>query len=232
MALFANPIEAATGALTSAERRLADFERERAAKVASLAGDLDFETNLAHREVIAVLDRKVAAATDTVGQARRSLEVAKAAEAEAEADRVHKAAEKLARTGEKLTLDVATAAERLAALLADLEANRAAIEKANATRGGRPFIVDGEHRARSVPGRTIPAELEWRDVWEDGAGNTPGQFRKDADGEFVPVLGGYTKKRVKVQTQAERYIEERMPERFASAIQLVDLKGQRIGPRL
>jgi len=231
MVLFTTPIERASGALQSAERRLAAFEQERAAKATSLTGDLDFDTNLALREEIAVLDRKIAAATDAVGQARRNLDVATAAAAEAEADRTHKAAEKLARAGEKLTLDVAAAAEKLAGLLADLEANRAAVEEANANRGGRPPLIDGESRVRSVPGRTIPAQFEWREVWEDGAGNAPYQFREDANGELVPVLGGYVKRRVKVQSRAEQVEYGHMPERFAGAITLVNLKGERIGPR-
>lgn len=233
MALFGHPLSvpAATAALESAEGRLAGFEADRAAKNAALAGDLDFDANLALRDEIAALDRKVAAATDARELARRNLDGARKAAAEAENERQYKAAQRLARDGEKLTLEVAAAAEKLAALLMKLEADRKTIDEANANRGTRPFIVDGERRVREVPAKDHPTVWETITVWRNEHGHTPCQFRADATGEMVPKDGGYTKRREKVVSRNAWSTPAHVPGGlYRDSIQLIGLKGEKLFP--
>lgn len=71
--------------------------------------------------------------------------------AEAEADRRHAQAQRLARAGEKLVLEAIAKIEAAAEALTAVEANRVQIEAANAVRGTRPFIVDGEVKLRGTP---------------------------------------------------------------------------------
>jgi hypothetical protein len=233
MAIFGNPLSvpAATAALKSADARLSGFEAERTTKNAALAGNLDFDANLALRDEIAALDRKVAAATDAREVARRNLGAAQKAAAEAENERQYKAAQRLARDGEKLTLEVAGAAEKLAGLLYALEETRKAVDAANAIRGTRPFILDGERRVREVPEKNFPTVYETMTVWVDpNTGRRPGQYR-EVNGEFVPAdhNGEYVKTTEKVVSRNAYSVPAHMPGgRFASAMKLIGLKGEKL----
>jgi len=91
----------------------------------------------------------------------------------------------------------------------------------NARRGNRPFIADPETQVRQIPGRTIPAQFEEQDVWQDGAGNQPTVYRTNADGELVPCDLGFTKKRVKVCVSPERTIPANMPPRLAELLPIL-----------
>lgn len=233
MSLIKTPLEKAAGALEAAERRLADFESDRGEKLAQAEASADFDAGFALREEVSTLDRKINAALVARDHARQQLERAQADAAQGEADRRHAEAKKLARAGEKLTLDVAAAAERLAGLLADLEANRASIEKANGVRGHRDFIVDGERRVREVPARDVPAVTRKEKAWVDANGNRPSQLIMRS-GEMVPahMSGDYNYRTVEVLESPARYIPASMPGgRFADEIRLVGLKGERLFPR-
>jgi hypothetical protein len=233
MALFGKPLTVAdaTSALESAEARLAGFEADRATKNAALAGDLDFDANLALRDEIAALDRKVAAATDARELARRNLDGAHKAAAEAENERQYKAAQRLARDGEKLTLEVAAAAEKLAGLLNALEDSRKVIDAANAIRGTRPFIKDGEARVREVPEKNFPTVYETVEVWVDPqTGRRPGQYR-EVNGQMVPSdhNGNYVKTTEKVVSRNAYFTPAHIPNgRFAENTKIVGLKGERL----
>lgn len=232
MALLKSPLERAAGALEISERRLADFERERADKLAQADASVDFDAGFMLREEVATLDRKINAAQVARDHARQQLDRAQAEAAQADADRQHAEAKKLARAGEKLTLDVAAAAERLAGLLADLEANRAAIDEANRARGRRDFIADGEHRVRAVPARKIQAVTRKEKAWVDRNGNRPSQLVM-RNGEMVPagMSGDYTYRTVEVMESPARFVPAAMPARFADEIRLVGLKGEKLWPR-
>jgi len=234
MAIFGNAlsVSAATAALDSAEARLSGFEADRGRKAAALAGDLDYDASLALREEIAILDRKVAAATDARQQARRNLDAAQRAAAEAENERHYKAARKLARDGEKLTLEVAAAAERLAGLVTELETGRKAIEAANANRGDRPFIVDGERRVREVPEKVFPTVYEEIDVWRNSAGDRPVHFQRDANGQMVPKDGGYLRMKERFVSRNEYTVAAHIPGgRFVESLKgLMGLKGEALFP--
>jgi hypothetical protein len=233
MSPFADPLDKARAALEAAERRLAEFQEQHRAKSAELSQPLDFEENLSAREALAALGRKISAATDARDHARRALTAAEGAHAAAEADRRHAAAQKLARAGERLALDVVATAEKLAAALAALEANRAEVDAANAVRGDRPFIYDGERKLREIPAQTEPPKLEERVVYEDETGGQPTLWVQDPEtGEMVPQngTGSFKKRRKMVQVSEERFVPARMPERLSAAITLVGLRGERLWP--
>ena len=232
MALLKTALERATAALDAAERRLADFEGERADKLAQAETSTDFDAGFALREEVATLDRKINAAQVARDHARQQLARAQAEAAQADADRKHVEAKRLARAGEKLTLDVAAAAEKLAGLLADLEANRAAIEEANSVRGPRDFIVDGEHRVRAIPGREVPAVIRKEKAWVDSNGNRPSQLIM-RDGRMVPIgmSGDFTYRTVEVVESTARFVPAGAPPRFAEVTALMGLDGATLWPR-
>lgn len=232
MTLLKSPLERAAGALEVAERRLSAFERDRDAKAAKAEAEADFDAGFAIRGEVATLDRKINAAQVARDHARQQLERAQADAAQADADRRHADAKRLARAGEKLTVDIASAAERLAGLIADLESNRAAIDEANRVRGHRDYIVDGEKRVREVPAREVLAVTRKEKAWVDANGNRPGLL-VTRDGKMVPahMSGDYTYRTVEVPVSAARFEPASMPGRFADEIRLVGLKGERLLPR-
>lgn len=231
MAFLSNAVERATSALESAEGRLAGFEAELAVKAKALEGDLDFEASLAIREDMAALERKVAAARDAREQQRRNLEAAKKAEAEAAVDAQAKAAERNAREAAKLALEIGDDAQRIAAKLNRLNELNASVDAFNAVRGTRPFIKDGEARAREVPEKVHPTVYEEMDVWRDASGRTPTEFRVLPNGDHVPKDGGYTKHREKFVSRNEWTTPAHFPGgRFKEAMRLVGAKGEKLFP--
>lgn len=164
---------------------------------------------------------------------QREAEAAKAA-AEAEEDRHHAEAERLAEAHKALHRDKLPAAmEAVVALLQEDRRMLQAIEERNAARGARPFIPDGETRLRGKPARTEPAQFREEEVWIDGSGRRATVFRRNAAGEDVPEELGFEKKQVKVQVRSERFLPPELPGgRVADACVLVDPRsGRQIWPR-
>jgi hypothetical protein len=98
MVLFAKPLSVpeASAALASAEARHAGFETERAQALSAADAEPDFDKGLKLRAIARELDDKLAQSKIAVEHARQSLETARTAAAQAEADQQHKAAEKRA----------------------------------------------------------------------------------------------------------------------------------------
>jgi len=232
MSLIKTSLEKAVGALEICTRRLADFESERAAKAAQVDETTDFDEGFALREELAVIARKIESATVARDHAAGQVDRAKAEAAEAEADRRHATAQKIARAGEKLTLDVVAAAERLADALAALEANRAEVDAANEVRGSRAFVVDGEARLRQIPAREVPAVTRREMAWINAKGERPMNLIM-RNGELVPagMSGDYVFREVEVVESLARFEPARMPVRLSDAIELVGLRGERLWPR-
>lgn len=147
------------------------------------------------------------------------------AAANAEADRRHAEVQtKVVPVHQKLIREIEVDQRKLADRLAQAEALRAEIEAANAVRGHRPFIPDGEMKLRCKPGGVEPAVFEERELWLDGAGNEPYQYW-GAGEDRRPIEQGYTKQRKKVQVRAERIVPPQMPPRYAETIRLFDRAG-------
>jgi len=179
------------------------------AEVAGLEADI-----LAHKGAIAI-----AVAEHAKAEAAEQSEM-DAAEA--------KAMERLAAENAKLARKIAADAVELAAKRDALAAADAPIAEYNSRRGSRPAVVDGETRARRQPARTLPATYREEVRWLMPDGRRASIFRTDERGEQIPVEAGFARTVVRVEQQAESVIPERMPERFASALVLVDLAGNRI----
>jgi hypothetical protein len=161
------------------------------------------------------------------------LNVVERAEAEAqtaEKDRIHAEAGKRARENAKLVREIIADSEAQAAKLARLALAEALIADANADRGDRPYIADGETLARQQPGHVIPAVFEDREIWRRADGSQPGSYYTNSSGELVPSGGDATKRRERVQISAERIEPARMPPRLSDAIKLVGLDGSRLWP--
>lgn len=231
MSLIKSPLEKAKGTVEAATRRRDDFTAERAALAARLETEADFDANFALREDLDRLDRKIAAAEVALASAQEQLAAEQKKAAKVEADRAHADAQKLVPAHEKLIREIVADQQKLAAKLAQAAKLQAAIEAANECSEGRPLIVDGERNLRERPERIEPAVFEDRVVWEDGAGNSPFQFRRNAEGEDVPIEQGFTRKVKPVQVRSERHEFASMPPRLANEIRLVDLAGQQIWPR-
>ena len=224
MGLIATPVE-------KAERRLADIGAELANARAAMTPDIDFDEGFATREHIAMLERKEAAAEEALTHVR-SLQ----SKAEEEAKKTDAAAEVEAyrREAERVAPSHLTKIEKLVgSLTAELEwldghVDRAADINRLAREFGLPGVTDGELLHRQTSGRTVPAQFEEREVWEDAQGEQPSQFREHPEtGELVPASSGYEKRRRRVQVRAEQVIPATLPGgRLAANIRLMNLKGK------
>lgn len=230
---FAPYADKAAAAVPKAEETLSRYLADRDAHVAAEPDGSDLDALIAWKRRTADHDLHVEAAEKALKFARQAAADLAAKAAEAEADRRHTAAQKAARAGEKLTLDVVAAAEKLAYALAALEANRAQVDQANAVRGSRPHIVDGECRIRSRPGREVPAIVDREFAWVDQDGNRAPLSLVATFGRPAPGAewNGYTYREVETVLQPARTDPPTMPERLASAIRLVDLHGRSTWPR-
>jgi hypothetical protein len=151
---------------------------------------------------------------------------AEKAEADVEERRVRKLSDELA----KLTVEIGGDAERLAAKLRRHTEMVATVEGWNKTRGARTYIPDGERRVREVPEQHIPAEFDEIDVWRDGAGREPMQFR-ERNGQLEPIELGFVKRRERVCRRTEQHIPAVIPGgRFADGFKLMGLKGEALFP--
>lgn len=230
---FASYAEKAAAAVPKAEEALNRHVGDRDAHAAAKPDGSDLEALITWKRLAADHDLRVEAAEEAVKFARGVAADQAAKAAEAEADRRHAAAQKIARAGEKLTLDVVAAAERLAEALAALEANRAQVEEANAVRGSRPYIVDGERKIREVPGQEVPAIVDRDFAWVDPAGNRAPLSLVASAGRPAPGAdwNGYTYREVESVLQPARTDPPTMPDRFATAFRLFDLHGRALWPR-
>ena len=115
----------------------------------------------------------------------------------------------------------------------DKEAHKAFNQKALPL--GIEHLVDAETRLRGTSPHTEPARFEEREVWQNASGQSPGEWRQNPKDPFGPVIPypfaeQWTKRRVRVQVQAEQFVPAHMPERLADAIRLVDMAGNQVWP--
>lgn len=168
-------------------------------------------------------DRKAAIAVEIANRKRRlayineGIAKLEAEAADKAADAQHAAAERQAKTDEKLVRGALSAIEKAVAEIEALAASVARTAGHNAQRGARAFITDAEKRVRQRPGRIIPAEYRDEIVWEDGAGKRPTIFR-EVNGEMVPQEAGFSKKTVQICVSHEREIAATMPDRLAELL--------------
>jgi hypothetical protein len=230
---FASLAEKTAAWLDKATRDQSRIEAQLAQHDAARPDRTDLDQLIDWKRARRALVEDLESAEEVLTHAKAAAERQAQAAAEAEADRRHAAAQKLARAGEKLTLDVVAAAEKLAEALAALEANRAQVDQANAVRGSRPHIVDGEFRIRSKPGREVPAIVDREFAWVDQDGKRAPLSQIATFGRPAPGAewNGYTYREVETVLQPARTDPPTMPERLASAIRLVDLHGRSTWPR-
>lgn len=164
----------------------------------------------------------------TLAALRATLAEREAEAAKAEREARHAAEEKQASADVKIARDLDAAIERTAKLRAELAASVARTAAWNLANPDLQ-IVDSETRFRRIPGRAIPAEYRDEIVWQNAAGERPSFFGQDpSTGEMIPVRGGYTKQKVRVCVREEETIYPRMPERWATALVLVDREGRKL----
>lgn len=211
--------------IAATEAELATLDRE-AGEAAAVAPDDDryeaAQADLAElRRQGDVKARRLAALRATL--AEREAEAAKA-EREAQRAALEREAASLVKLAEEIDADQ----RKLATKRDKLAAHNAKIAAWNSANPGLP-IVDSETRYRRIPGRTIPAEIRDEIVWQNAAGERPRFFGQDpSTGEMIPVRGGYTKQKVRVCVREEEVVYPRMPERWATALVLVDREGRRL----
>jgi len=155
--------------------------------------------------------------------AREAALVARVAEIEDEADKKAKAdarvaVEKEAAKFAPLVLEIEADGRKLKEKLDRLEQHRDRAKAAG--------VEDAEASVRRGPSRIVPAITETKLVWFDAEGRRFGSnFTTDREGRQVKAPDRV--QREVVDTIREEYVEPgAMPERFADAIRLVDLKGR------
>lgn len=227
MGILPTPVKKAQLRLADIEARILDTEAQR-------SPELDFDRNFALGEEVEKLKRMRQDAADAltyaVEQETKAAIEAKKAEAKTVLDAYQREAE---REMPSLLNKYAKHAEATAAVLLAIDAHvkRRPEMDALARKFGFRGVVDGETMHRCAPDRTIPAQFEERDVWEDGAGNRPYQFRRLPNGELVPAVNGYAKKREKVQIRGEQFVPGQIPGgRLCDNIRLMGLKGEALFP--
>jgi hypothetical protein len=203
-----------------------DFKSKIEGLKAEQQKDADFDTLNAIDEQIVTLERKLKLAEGVTANSAERLAAAKAEAAEKAGDDEHKADTRQSEKDVKIVRELDALVRQVAAKRDELAASIARTAAANDRRGARPFVLDAERRVRERLGRTIAAEFVERDVWRDGAGREPMQFRQDATGNLVPIEAGFTKVREHVQVRPERHEPASMPTRYVDALRLVDLEGR------
>lgn len=160
----------------------------------------------------------------------------RAQQARLEADRVAAKARntEMARKAKQAEKRVRAIGEMQAALAAELTRLVEHVEELDTynhfERGDLPFVPDAEVRVRQRPAHVVPAEYRDEVRWEDASGNRASYFKRDAEGELVPVHDEYTRRIVRVCQREEHPAPAWMPDRFAEAIRLVDAAGEQIWP--
>jgi hypothetical protein len=207
-------------AVQRAERRLEQHDGQKPCD----DGDALFQWRRDRRD----LEDRLAVDREILGNLQARVDEARAKVEKQEADRRHAAAEKLANEHAKLTLEIAADAEKLAAKLSRHGEMLKAIKAANAERGERAAIVDGEFQVRSKPGETRPAVTIEDEVWVDAQGKFAPLQIYDKHGMLFKnpaVVGRGTIKQVLREACQE---PPSMPERFAFSFELVYLEGRRL----
>lgn len=197
--------------LPAAEARLAEIE-------AHLPQSADPADHLAWVEKRDAARREVEALRGALAIATAEAAKAEAAQVELDADASHAAAERQAKSDEKLVRGALSAIEKAIAEIEAVAASVARTDDHNAERGARAFITDAEKRVRQRPGRTVPARYEEREFWRDGSGREATVLRKNERGEMVPMEAGFAKVREKVCVEPERHEPATMPERLAELL--------------
>lgn len=215
-ATYTEKAEAAVGrnraALERAEGALQNHDND--PRKDSDDGDVRYEWKRERRDLE---DRRDAAAEALeLSEQRAEQARAEAAEKAAEAERaaVEKEAEKL----KSLVREIAEDSSKLKAKIAKLEEHR---ERARAA-----GVEDAEVRERRQPSTKLPAMTQTNHAWFDTEGNRYGSdYGHDDEGRWVKMPGREQREVVDV-IRAEMTLPGEMPERFASAIRLVDLEGR------
>lgn len=214
-------VERNRAALTRDERRLAEHDAARP------EGD-DADTSFVWKRERRDLEDRVEADREALAFAEKRAAEARADEERKAADAEAAAEEKAAAADVKLVDDIDALVRKLAAARAKLSASNDRTAAYNARRGNRPFVAPGEDRARRIPGRTIPASYRDEVQWRDGAGRSPYQWRKGADGELEPIEAGFERQVVQVCQSEAREVPPTMPESYMTALILVDRAGKAI----
>jgi hypothetical protein len=226
MAILSTPVE-------KAEKRLTDIRADIESARGRLGTGLDFEAAFALREEIALLERKEAAAVEALGTAK-----AMEAKAAAEAEKAKEVAEVEAyrrdakREVPGLLNKYAKHAEAAAAALTELDAHVSKASRINALarKHGVPGVTDGEELFRGKPTRVTPAQYEERDVVRAANGRQVREFW-EVRGELHSHHGPCTKQRERVEVRGQTVEPGGIPGgRIATAVRLVNLKGQQIWP--
>lgn len=220
------------GGVKTGQNALAAAERKLEAHLANAPKSTDAGEHRAWLATRRQLEDDVAAERGALTIAEEKAAEMRAAAAKEEADAEERRIRKLNDDLAKLTVEVGGEAQRLAAKLARHTAMLAEVEAWNASRGARPFIVDGETRVREVPAQDFPAVWQEVEVWKNQHGHTPSQFR-EVDGELVPDdhNGPYEKVRERVLSSNARHVPASTPGgRFREAIRLIGLKGEALFP--
>lgn len=228
---FGSLAEKTAAAVEKAERDQVRIEAQLAQHDRDRPSALELEPLVDWKRKRRDLVEDLESAEEVLANAKAAADRQVKAAAEAEADRRHAGGDKLARAGEKLTLDVMAKAEALRNALAALEANRAEIDALNKVRGDRPLIVDGERKLRTVPAHVIPAVTRQEQVWQDKDGNRCSVLRRLDDGRWVPQNPGpWRLETITITNVREKQVPATMPNRLAEEIRLVDLRGQQTWP--
>jgi hypothetical protein len=227
VSLLRNPLKEAKGVGDAAQRRFDEESAKLATMLEQQAETLDFDQRVELEDKIQRQRRIVGYAQDSLNDALAKLAAATAESEKVEGDRRHAEVQaKIVPAHKKSVLRMKALIDELRAEARASDGFKAQIDAANAVRGDRPFIVDAEAALRGTPDRTEPAVFEDRIVFEDAAGRTPSQYRRNAAGEDVPVEQGFERKVKRVQVRAERFVPGSMPMRYAEVLKLLEARLQ------
>jgi hypothetical protein len=230
MNLFAPYAEKTAAALAKAEADFGRLSGQRDAHAALRPDGSDLDALIDWKRAAGDFDMRIEAAEEALAFAKAAAETQAVAAANAERDRCHSAAGKLATTHAKLTVEIAADAEHLAAKLTRLEEMRSTIEDANAVRENRPGIIDGETKVRQRMDKGRPAITEERTVWVDRDGTPVSGHTHNAEGRIVDNPRAVRQELRTFEVCPELPATPIPLTRFADAVRLIDLSGTQIWP--
>lgn len=229
--MILDPVDRARRAHELDVTRLRNLEAALPELTRSLPADASFDQRVSHKEAVAAYVMRLEAAREAAEHSEAALARAQAAAEEKRGDQRHAAAQKLADKQAKLVVEADAQARKLAAVYAEISKMQSQIDAANAARGSRPFIVDGERAVREIPARDVPAQTRKEKAWIDSAGNRPTFLRDNGTGQLVPAdHRHYEYREVEVVQAPARFEPARMPTRLAAAAVLPDLRGGSLWP--
>ena len=181
-----------------------------------------------HQRAIAGLRDRLRNIDSALLIAKEEQEKAEAAEArsleEAEAGEM----EKLAAATAKLVPKLEAVLRQAAALRDEIADKDARIAEYNSRRGARPFVADGETRARQRMGHPLPAITETRDVWVDSEGQVVPGLTTDKDGRSIPNPAA-ARREAREFTIREEIPASPLPfNRFSETLVLIGSDGRRL----